>query len=459
MDIKKTNLDGVFTVEPKLFGDDRGWFTESFRADKLRDAGVDVDFVQDNHSYSKSKGVLRGLHFQNFPYAQSKLVRVVRGAILDVAVDIRKNSKTYGKHIAVELSAENKKQLFIPKGFAHGFLTLTDDTEVLYKTDEYYSPKHDRSINYADKKIGIKWGEQNPTLSQKDRDAKPLDQSDVNFDARVLVTGAKGMLGRDIMKMLKQKGIPCVGIDIADADITNEKQTFSCIKKHAPTAIIHCAAYTATDKAEDEREKCFAINVTGTANVAKAATSIGAKLVYISSDYACGGVGTTPMTEEYKPTPTNYYGETKLAGEKMAQEFCKKTFVVRTSWVFGRYGANFVTTMLRLAKEKPELNVVSDQVGSPTYTVDLARLIIDMIFTDSYGVYNASNEGFCSWYEFAKEILKSHSIPIHAVTSDKYPVKGVRPLNSRLNKDKLTANGFTRLAPWQDALKRFLEEI
>lgn len=181
MNITPTDLAEVKIIEPDVFGDDRGWFTESYNKNKLADIGIRIDFIQDNHSMSKQKGTLRGLHFQNSPYAQSKLIRCTKGAVLDVAVDLRKDSKTYKKWVAIELSEENKKQLFIPKGFAHGFLTLTNDTEFQYKVDEYYNKESDRSIRFDDPEIGIDWGISNPILSEKDLNAPSLKNSDCNF--------------------------------------------------------------------------------------------------------------------------------------------------------------------------------------------------------------------------------------------------------------------------------------
>ena len=181
MKINKTNIADLCIIEPDVFGDNRGWFTESYSKSKLKDLGIETDFVQDNHSYSAEKGTLRGLHFQNNPKAQSKLIRCTKGAVLDVAVDLRKSSSTYKEWVAIELSAENKKMFFIPKGFAHGFLTLTENVEFQYKVDEYYSPEHDRSIRYDDPEIGIEWQNQNPILSAKDKDAPLLKNSDINF--------------------------------------------------------------------------------------------------------------------------------------------------------------------------------------------------------------------------------------------------------------------------------------
>lgn len=460
MNITETTLPGVLVIEPKVFGDSRGWFMETFSKDAMDKAGIHTEFIQDNHSLSAKKGVLRGLHFQNNPAAQSKLVRCTKGSILDVAVDLRKNSSTYCKWISVELSAENKKQIFLPKGFAHGFLTLTDDVEVQYKVDEYYHPSHDRSIRFDDPQIGVDWGIANPILSDKDLKAPLLKDSDCNFGSKVLVTGVKGQLGHDVVKRLNCMGVDCLGVDIQDFDLTDEKQTREYIRGYKPDIIVHCAAYTAVDKAEDNRETCFSVNVTGTANMVSAAKDVNAKLVYISTDYVFHGEGETPFEPDDEIQPLNYYGETKFNGEQQVRLNLEKYFIIRTAWVFGKNGNNFIKTMLRLGKERGAVTVVDDQFGSPTYTIDLANLICDMIFSSKYGTYHATNEGFCSWYEFASEIFRDAgmNVTITPVDTQGYPTRAKRPHNSRLSKEKLVQQGFIKLPDWKNAVSRYIRE-
>ena len=294
MQISKTAIDGVLILEPKLFSDNRGWFMETYVDKRLREKGINIKFVQDNHSLSLQKRILRGLHFQVEPKAQTKLVRCTRGSILDVAVDLRKGSPTFQKWVSVELSAENKKQLLIPKGFAHGFLTLTDDAEVQYKVDEYYSPECDRTLKFNDPALGINWGIENPIMSEKDLVAPLLKDSDVNFQIKALVTGGNGQLGYDVSKQLSQIGIKVITTTKDNLDITNEKRTRQFIIETKPDIIIHCAAYTAVDKAEEEQEICYSVNVEGTKYIAQSAQEINAKLVYISTDYVFNGSGNTP---------------------------------------------------------------------------------------------------------------------------------------------------------------------
>lgn len=460
MKITKTKFKGLCIIETEVYGDHRGWFTETYTKKKFVEQGIDIDFVQDNQSYSARKGTLRGIHFQTNPKAQTKMIRCTKGAIIDTVVDLRKGSDTYKQWFSVELSAENKKQLLIPKGFGHAFLTITDNVEVQYKVDEYYSKEHDRSIKYNDPEIGIDWGIDHPILSEKDLNAPLLKDSDVNFSIKVLVTGAEGQLGYDVVERLSMLGIEAIGVDIDDFDITDQVQTNEYFQKVKPDVVVHCAAYTAVDKAEDEKEKCYAINVKGTKNIAEACKKIDAKMVYISTDYVFDGQGNEPHSEDKPTNPVNYYGYTKEQGEIIIRELLEKFYIIRTSWVYGSNGRNFVKTMLQLAESRSQINVVNDQIGAPTYTKDLAVLICDLLQTTKYGIYHGVNEGYCSWYEFAVAIFEKAGInvEVNPIPTSAYPTRAERPLNSRLAKGNTDKNGFTRLPFWQDALRRYLNE-
>lgn len=278
---------------------------------------------------------------------------------------------------------------------------------------------------------------------------------------KVLVTGVKGQLGYDVVKRLESLDIECLGVDKEEFDLADENQTVDFIINYKPDVVVHCAAYTAVDKAEEDREQCYAINVRGTRYVAKACKEIDAKLVYISTDYIFDGKGDTPFGVNDIPAPINYYGETKYKGELEVRNTLDKYFIIRISWVFGINGNNFVKTMLNLGKQRKELNVISDQIGSPTYTYDLAVLISDMIGTDRYEIYHATNEGFCSWYEFAKEIFSISGIDVcvNPISTEEYLTKAVRPKNSRLSKKELDVWGFKRLPNWKDALRRYMSEL
>lgn len=286
---------------------------------------------------------------------------------------------------------------------------------------------------------------------------------------KVLVTGANGQLGHDVVNELRKRGHEAITTDITGdmdflLDITKE-DVINSVKKINPEAIIHCAAWTAVDAAEDDgnRDKVYAINVTGTKNLVRAAESLDCKFLYLSTDYVFDGQGEEPWKPDDKSyAPLCYYGETKLLGEKAV---CKlnKFFIVRIAWVFGVHGKNFIRTMINVGKTHSEVRVVNDQIGTPTYTYDLSRLLVDMIETERYGYYHATNEGgYISWYDFCKEIYDQAGIDtkVIPVTTLEYGLsKAKRPFNSRLDKTKLTENGFERLPDWKDALDRYLKEI
>lgn len=274
---------------------------------------------------------------------------------------------------------------------------------------------------------------------------------------RVLVTGADGQLGSDVVSCLRAHGEEVIAADLTQMDITDANAVTTFFDTHRPDAVIHCAAYTAVDKAESEPEMCARVNVDGTRNIARAAESVAAKMIYISTDYVYSGDGCTPFDEDGVIAPQNVYGKTKYAGELAAQA-CSRLFIVRTSWVFGLHGNNFVKTILRLGQSRDVIRVVCDQIGSPTFTEDLAALLYDMIRSDLYGTYNASNEGFCSWHQFALTILQMAGVKVCTIpiSSADYPAAAERPLNSRLSKEKLCLAGFTPLPQWKDALARFL---
>lgn len=278
---------------------------------------------------------------------------------------------------------------------------------------------------------------------------------------KILVTGYTGQLGYDVVREGLNRGLVLIGVGSKDLDVTNEKNVYHFVKEINPDAIIHCGAYTAVDKAEDDKQNCWNVNVEGTRYIATAAREINAKFMYISTDYVFDGEGEKPFSESDTPNPVGYYGLTKHEGEKVVQDTLAEWFIVRISWVFGINGNNFIETMLRLSENRNELNVVGDQFGSPTYTFDLARLLIDMIQGDKYGIYHASNEGFCSWADFATEIFRqsNKNVKVNSIATEEYPTRAIRPKNSRLSKQKLVANNFKPLPKWQDALRHYLIEI
>lgn len=301
---------------------------------------------------------------------------------------------------------------------------------------------------------------------------------------KVFVTGVAGQLGHDVMNELASRGYEGIGTDLApeyngvqdgsyvttaqyvSLDITDKEAVDKTIQEIHPDVVVHCAAWTAVDAAEDEdkQAKVRAINAGGTQNIASACKEVNAKMVYISTDYVFDGQGTEPWQPDCKDyKPLNVYGQTKLEGELAVSQTLDKYFIVRIAWVFGKNGNNFIKTMLNVGKKYDTLKVVNDQIGTPTYTYDLARLLVDMIETDKYGYYHATNEGgYISWYDFACEIFKQagYTNTVIPVTTEQYGLsKAARPFNSRLDKSKLVENGFRPLPTWQDALARYLKEI
>ena len=281
---------------------------------------------------------------------------------------------------------------------------------------------------------------------------------------RVLVTGVKGQLGYDVVKECEKRGIEAVGVDVEEMDITDAAAVQKVIPEAKVDAVIHCAAYTAVDAAEDNEAVCRRINAEGTANIAKVCRDLDIRMMYISTDYVFDGQGETPWDPDCKDyAPLNVYGQTKLEGELAVSSTLDKYFIVLIAWVFGLNGKNFIKTMLNVGKKYDTVRVVNDQIGTPTYTLDLARLLVDMIETEKYGYYHATNEGgYISWYDFTCEIFRQagYDTKVVPVTTEEYGLsKAARPFNSRLDKKKLTENGFTPLPTWQDALCRYLKEI
>ncbi|MDE5729462.1 MAG: dTDP-4-dehydrorhamnose reductase [Clostridia bacterium] len=283
---------------------------------------------------------------------------------------------------------------------------------------------------------------------------------------KVLVTGVGGQLGYDVVNELNKRGHEAVGVDIAEMDITDKASVTRVMQTVKPQAVIHCAAWTAVDAAEEPEniEKVRAINADGTRSIAEECKKLGCKMVYISTDYVFDGKGTKPWKPDCKNyKPLSVYGQTKLEGELAVSETLEKYFIVRIAWVFGKNGKNFIKTMLNVGKKHATVRVVNDQIGTPTYTYDLARLLVDMAESEKYGYYHATNEGgYISWYDFTKEIFRQagYKTEVIPVTTAEYGLsKAARPFNSRLDKSKLAENGFAPLPTWQDALARYLKEI
>lgn len=281
---------------------------------------------------------------------------------------------------------------------------------------------------------------------------------------KLFITGYSGQLGYDVAKEAEARGYEYFGVSSRDLDITDRESTVRMISEYAPDAVVHCAAYTKVDLAEDEREQCMKVNALGTRNIAEACRIAGCRMMYISTDYIFDGQGTEPWKPESEDyAPLNVYGQSKLEGELAVRELLEKFYIVRIAWVFGVNGSNFIKTMLKVGKSHDSVRVVNDQIGTPTYTADLARLLVDLLETEKYGIYHATNEGgYISWYDFCCEIYRRAGLPTEVipVTTEEYGLsKAKRPFNSRLDKSKLRENGLEPLPDWKDAVTRYLKEI
>ncbi len=280
---------------------------------------------------------------------------------------------------------------------------------------------------------------------------------------RVLVTGVKGQLGYDVMNELKKRGYEGIGVDVAEMDITDSEAVAKVMREVRAEKVVHCAAWTAVDAAEDQVELCRRVNALGTENIAKMCKELDIPLIYLSTDYVFDGEGTRPWEPDDPVTePLNVYGQTKYEGEQAIEKYLEKYYIVRIAWVFGINGKNFIKTMLNLGKTHDTITVVNDQIGTPTYTYDLAKLLVDMLEKEEYGKYHVTNEGgYISWYDFAKEIFRQAGLTVNVipVSAEEYKAKAKRPSNSRMEKKKLSEHGFDRLPTWQDALSRYLDAL
>ena len=474
MNLIGTNLKDCYVIEIDKFGDNRGFFQEYYN--KQRYTPLQFKAVEQTNRSGSLKGTLRGLHFQKNPFCQAKIVEVIKGRAIDVVVDLRIDSPTYGQYFYIELTDNNNKQLFVPRGFAHGFVALEDDTRFQYLVDNEYAPKMEGGIKWNDPNIGIDWdkilkanGISEPLLSAKDQVHPGIKENKVIFKRRqdkYLITGSNGQLGFDIKRELLANGIKeenILATDVSNMDITDREKVLEVIGNFKPDIIFHCAAWTDVDKAEVKKDLVRKINVDGCRNIAEAAKRVDAKVIYLSTDYVFDGTKKGLYVPDDKPNPINHYGETKYLGEEEIRKN-PKHFIARISWVFGINGKNFIRTMLNLADIRKELTVVDDQIGSPTYTVDLAHLLYNLSQTDNYGTYHVTNEGFCSWAEFADYIMKSNNkdtriIPVSTEEYYKDKKAADRPLNSQLDKSKLEEIGLHRLPSWQDAADRYFQAL
>lgn len=474
-EIVKTNLLDCVEFTPKKFGDARGYF-RSITKEQLNELGY-KGFEQCSESLS-SKGTFRGLHYQEDPYCQTKIVQCIDGKVLDVVVDCRKDSPTYGQYTYVVLDSEVGNFFVVPRGFAHGFLALTDNAKFQYFVDNTYSPKHEGGIAWDDPEIGIPWKEifkeygiDEPLLSDKDKNRKTLKETEINFTRRPkrhLVTGINGQLGYDVIRELQERGeTDILGVDIEDMDITDIDQVKEIVNNYKPDYIFHCAAYTAVDKAEDDSYNCYRVNANGAANMTEAAKEVGAKIMYVSTDYVFDGEINDKQlyTEDMKPNPKSVYGGSKLLGEDAVSKY-DNHIIARTSGVFGIHGKNFIKTMLRKASEgETKLSVVGDQVVTPTYSRDLAKALVELAYSKATGLFHVTNGCELSWAELAEYVFKSNNkdVKVKKVTTEKWnkivKVKqAYRPRRSPLLTAKYDSVG-TGMPSLESAVDRYCDEL
>ncbi len=480
MNITKTKFEGLFVIEPKVWGDDRGYFFESFKKESMEEVGVDIDWIQDNEAFSE-KGVLRGLHYQLPPAAQTKLVRVAQGEVLDIVVDIRPSSKTYGKSFSIVLSGSNKKQLLVPKGFAHGYVVLSDTALFLYKVDNPYSKEMEAGIKYDDATLNIDWKLPSSELILSDKDKeqpsfgnhktyeiKTADSNDKR--TKIMITGANGQLGRSFRKIAK--GFNHYKFHFYTSkqlDITNGKAVNDEVENIRPQVLINCAAYTKVDDAEDHEEANWNVNVIATHNIARICKKHDVLLFHYSSDYVYHSLEGKKLNELAPTTPQGKYAAAKLRSEEVIDASSPRAIIMRTSWVYSEFGHNFLKTMLKLAESRSKLKVVNDQIGAPTYATDIAvtsMKIIEQIQSKKVSlskpeILNYAGDGETSWYDFAAFIFMTAGIKIKlkGIPSKDYPTKAARPKWSVLDMELIKSTYGIEPKFWKESVKDCLNVL
>jgi dTDP-4-dehydrorhamnose reductase len=449
-------IEGLKLVTPRKFGDEG--VCETHNAATWEKAGLHYQFVQDIQSLSRAVGTVRGLHFQAAPFAQNKLVRVVRGRILDVAVDLRCPSPTFGRHVAVELSPENWRQLLIPIGFAHGFVTLEPDPDVLYKVTDFYSPQHDFGLAWDDPDLGVDWPvgpEREAFGAGPAMAAAPRSRPGLPMSLRLGVTGQ--VVSALIERAPRDVEIIALGRPQLDLGVRNA--VLASLRHAGCDAIVNAAAYAQVDKVESEPERAMPVNGDGAGNVADATAELGAPLLHLSTDYVFDGGLDRPYREDDPTGPLTAYGRSKVAGDEQIAARHQNHLILRTAWVYSRFGVNFVKTMLRLGAQRDEVGVVADQWGNPTNALDIAdalfalaqRLIADPS-PNLRGVFHLAGAGEATWADVA-ERLGRKPVRVRRITTADYPAPSRRPANSRLDAAKLRENFGLSPPPWRGSLE------
>jgi glucose-1-phosphate thymidylyltransferase len=455
-------IEGLVILDGKIFEDNRGYFTETYNQAGLLAKGIDATFVQDNESVS-NYGVIRGLHYQTGEYAQAKLVRVIEGEVLDVVVDIREDSPTYGQSFSIVLNESNRVQMFIPRGFAHGFSVLSPTAKFAYKVDNVYNKESENGIHPFDPNLNIDWKIPNDKMIIGDKD---LLQPYITSTAKkkLLILGSSGQLGQCFKKhAILDSEYNYVFATRKDIEVTNYNALEEYIRIINPDFIINCIAYTAVDKAETEIEQAYLINAQLPKNLAIISTKLECKLIHFSTDYVYNSE-LAEHTEQSATNPCNVYGASKLKGDINVINNSTEAIILRTSWVYSDVGNNFMLTMKRLMLEKKELKIVDDQIGAPTSAYSIVDAVFKLIpvydkIDKNNRIFNFSDIGELSWFEFATKIQilsKSHNCKLIPIPTSEYKTAANRPLNSRISKKLFKTTFKIDLNDWYSALEQII---
>lgn len=451
MKIKKTYIKDLLILEYEVFKDNRGFFTELYNSNVLKQYFTITNHLQDNLSYNKYKYTLRGMHFQLPPYQQSKIVYCVKGKIKDTVIDLRKGSPTYLKSFSIELSEENKKALIIPSSFAHGFMTLEDESLVMYKVDNIYKSDCSMSINFKD--FNLVWPVNQPNaISEKDKFAPFFSRIDSPFKVKVAITGANGQLGSNLYTFLKKQGYECCKITLDDIKYIEEDCSENKIKLFNPDVIVHCAAVTDVTFAEENKEYAKYINYNLTKKLVDYCKVNMSKIIFISTDYVFDGESDSPYSPNSTVNPINFYGKTKVFSENYIKKHLENYLILRTSWLSATNHNNFIEKIIEKLEIGSKFSVVDNEIGSPTFVKDLVEIIENCISKNTTGIVHATNSGHCSRYSFAKKIEEFFSDNHKESIIVPYKAsKNIRPKYSSLKSNFI-------LPPWEDSLYAYLKE-
>lgn len=461
----ETGIEGLFLIECLSFSDTRGDFMEVYRTSILQTFGIEKPWLQMNQSTSK-RGVLRGLHFQEGK-PQAKLLRVLSGAIYDVVLDLRKDSTSYGKYYAMLLRSTDNRLLYIPEGFAHGFLALEEETKLEYFCSDYYHPEAEKGIFWKDSFLKIPWNLEAFGLEEKDLILSEKDKQHPSFlsyqreqeEAKVLLLGAGGQLGKAFQALFGNKHIPYLALTKEDLDIREKSQAKSYLEKEKWKAVINCAAYNAVDQAEIEKEECEETNAKAVKFWIELCQERGIPFLTFSTDFVFDGEKDIPYREEDVTGALSFYGRSKERAERYALAY-EKALVIRASWLFGE-GGNFCRQVLDLAKTREELHIVDDQISSPTYSKDLAKYSWALLEQSLYGLYHMSSEGEASKYDLAAYLLEQIQWKgrlVRAQSKD-FPSLAIRPRYSKLSSKKIEKSLGLDMPHWKEAVLEYLKAL